>query len=110
VVFGENVDVVVNRLLGRRGFMDYFHSSKMGGEVLLPPFGFVIESATFVAFHASSWNDVKHDKPVLFTIRSLDGKPIEESKKIRVFHGFGSQKLKLRGETRSVPREETFEF
>jgi len=82
----------------------------MGGDVLLPPFCFVIESATFVAFHASSWNDVKYDKTVLFTIRSLDGQPIKEPKKIRVFHGFGSQKLKLRGEMRSVPREETFEF
>jgi len=114
VVFGEDVDIVVNKASGEfgriRGYVDYVHASKMGGEVILPPFGFVIESPTFIAFHALSWNGLKYDDPVLFTIRSLDGRPIDESKKIRVFHGFGDQRLNLRGNILKVSREETFTF
>ncbi|MEM3647465.1 MAG: hypothetical protein QW334_04900, partial [Thermofilum sp.] len=84
--------------------------SKMGGEVVLPPFGFLIESPTFIAFHALSWGGVKYEKPVLFTIRSLDGKPISESGKIRVFHGFGEQELRIRGRTCRVAKEEILVF
>jgi len=120
VVFGEDVDVVVNKPAGKllfpytnwwwHEYKDHVHTSKMGRKVILPTFGFVIESPTFIAFHALSWNGLKYDKPVLFTIRSLDGKPISESKKIRVFHGFGEQKLKLKGQIYVVAKEEILEF
>jgi hypothetical protein len=82
----------------------------MGGKVILPPYGFVIESPTFVAFHALTWDGAEYNKPVLFTIRSLDGKPINDSNKIRVFHGFGEQKLKLKGQILTVAKEEIFKF
>jgi hypothetical protein len=115
VVFGEDVEAVVNKASAEFAewtykYAEYVHTSKMGGDVLLPTFGFVIESPTFVAFHALSWNGVEYGKPVLFTIRSLDGKPLEKSKKIRVFHGFGDSKLKLRGKTHTITREEILEF
>ncbi len=113
-VFGGNVDVVVNKVSGFVWYVsrytEYIHTSKMGGQVLLPPFGFVIESPTFVAFHALSWDGVEYNEPVLFTIRSLDGKPIDKSKRIRVFHGFGDQRLKLRGRIHMVSREEILTF
>ena len=84
VVFGEDVNVVVNKASGEFGrifgYKDYVYNSKIAGEVILPPYGFVIESPTFIAFHALSWNGVKYEKPVLFTIRSLDGKPVSESR------------------------------
>ena len=115
VIFGEDVDAVVNKAQGEfvewsYRYADYVHKSKMGGEVTLQPFGFVIESPTFVAFHAMSWDGLKYDRPVLFTIRSLDGKPIKTSQKIRVFHGFGEAKLKLRGKTFTTAKEEILEF
>jgi hypothetical protein len=114
VVFGENVDVIVNKATGEfggiSGYEDYVCVSKMGGEVVLPPFGFLIESPTFIAFHALSWGGVKYERPVLFTIRSLDGKPISESGRIRVFHGFGEQELRIRGRTCRVAREEILVF
>lgn len=75
--------------------------------LVLPPYGFVVESPTFVAFHSLSWNGVEYKEPVLFTIRSLDGKPLNESRKVRVFHGFGDRTLKLRAEIWAVRREET---
>jgi len=110
VVFGEDVEVVVNKSLsfvrwGAR-HKDYVYNSKMGGEVILPTFGFLIESPTFIAFHAMKWNGVEYGKPALFTIRSLDEKPIPESRKIRVFHGFGDQRIRIGQRIYTVPKEE----
>lgn len=107
-VFGEGegaVAVVINA-----GAKPYQHQSKLGGLVELPPYGFVIESATFVAWHAVTWNGVRYDSPVFFTLRSQDGQAINRSKSVRIYHGFGDDRLKL---TRSegtaielqVPRE-----
>lgn len=91
IIFGQDVEVVVNKASGElggvSGYSDYVYASRMGGDVLLSPFVFVIESPTFVAFHALSWDGLKYEKPVLFTIRSLDGKSINESNKLRVFQG-----------------------
>ena len=105
VIFGGEVGAIVNRA-SRTNYTDYVHGSKIGGRVVLPPYGFVIESPTFVALHALTWAGVEYEEPVLFAIRSLDGKPLDESRKIRVFHGFGDQRLKLRGKMRTVRREE----
>ncbi|MEM3478545.1 MAG: DUF5696 domain-containing protein [Candidatus Bathyarchaeia archaeon] len=114
VVFGEDVEVVVNKALGfvRWGakYKDYVYNSKMGGEVVLPTFGFVIESPTFIAFHAMKWDGIEYREPALFTVRSLDGKPISESGKIRVFHGFGDQRIKIRRKVHVVPKEEILYF
>ncbi len=114
VVIGEDVGIVANKSSGESDWTqrsrDYVHNSKMGGKVILPPYGFVIESPTFVAFHAITWDGVEYDKPVLFTIRSLDGRPITDSKKVRIFHGFGEQKIKLNGQILTVEKEKIFTF
>jgi hypothetical protein len=89
------------------GDRDYLHASKRGGDVQLPPFGLLIEGPSFAAFHAKSWAGHHYDAPVLFTLRSLDGRPLESSATIRVYHGFGDARILVGGKLRTVTREET---
>jgi hypothetical protein len=63
------------------------YKSHYGGDVRLPTYGFVIESPTFIAFLAESWNGKTYKDPTLFTIRSLDGQPNRSSRKVRIYHG-----------------------
>lgn len=102
-VFGsgaERVEVIVNGSAGNLG-----HKSKLGGDVILPPFGFVIESPSFAAFCATAWNARKYPEPALFTMRSLDDKPLSKAKQIRVFHGFGDHLLKFADSLESIATE-----
>lgn len=73
-------------------------SSREGGDVSLPPIGILIESPTFIAFHASSWAGRAYPKPALFTIRRDGGRA-------RIFHGFGDPRLNWRGKELTAPRE-----
>jgi len=73
--------------------------------VRLPPYGFVVESPTFVAFCATKYNGIEYGSPVLFTARSLDGKPIAQSSQVRIYHGFGDSRIRLGGRTFEVQRE-----
>jgi hypothetical protein len=74
--------------------------------VVLPPYGFFIEAPSFVAFYAQSFNGLKYDwTPALFTLRGLDGTPIKESAKVRVFHGFGDERVKVGAAEVRVPKE-----
>ena len=102
-VFGEGetaVEVVVNM-----GSQEFRHETKTGGAVVLPPFGFVVDSATFVAFHASRWGGLTYADAPLFVIRSLDNQPLPRSSHLRIFHGFGDAHLALGGKTRTVVKE-----
>ena len=104
-VFGNNeVFVTVNA-----GDKDYEYKCRDGSKALLPPFGFIVESPQYIAFHALSYNGVKYDKSALFTIRSLDGSPVDQSTKIRVFHGFGGQQIKIWNKVWTVAKEEIIE-
>ncbi|HET7213874.1 MAG TPA: hypothetical protein VFL79_09810 [Terriglobia bacterium] len=84
-------------------------SSKSGGEITLPPNGFLVESPAFVAFHALAWNSILYSAAAapLFTLRSMDGKALENSANVRVYHGFGDARLKFRDATRKIKREES---
>ena len=82
--FGD-VAVVVNY-----GPEPYSHNG-----TVLPAYGFVVTSPTFVAFHASHHNGIDYSPTALFTIRSLDGNPIEQSAKVRIYHGFGPTRVRL---------------
>lgn len=84
----------------------YSLQTRRHGLVQLPPCGFAVDSATFAAFHAVSWNGMDYTKPVLFSIRSADGNPLESSRKIRVYHAFGDPRIKLAGAFYSVEREQ----
>jgi hypothetical protein len=96
----EAVEVVVHA-----GPAAWRHASRTGGEVVLPPYGFLVEGRTFVAFHAWSWNGLSYDSPALFTLRSLDGKPLDRSEKVRVFHAFGDARVRVGHRTHSVAKE-----
>jgi len=83
----------------------YETASVLGGTVRLPPYGFLVEAETFVAFHALSWNGQTYTQPVLFTLTSLDGKPLDQSEQMQVYHGFGASELNWRNRTVNVQRE-----
>lgn len=100
--FGDGqVSAVVNM-----GSENYKWVSKRFGEVLLPPYGFIVDAPTFVAFHALSFNGLNYDDAPLFTIRSIDGKPLERSAAVRIYHGFGDARLIWQGKVVEVRREE----
>ena len=102
-VFGSGSDattVIVNA-----GANEFRHKSRLGGEVQLPRFGFIVESPTFVAFHASSWNGLKYEAPVLFTLRTPNGEDLDRAEQVRVFHGFGDVRLKWRDSIERVEKE-----
>ncbi|MFA4028681.1 MAG: hypothetical protein GDYSWBUE_000706 [Candidatus Fervidibacterota bacterium] len=99
--FGDGrVSVVVNL-----GSKNYKLESKRFGEIVLPPYGFIADAPTFVAFHAASFNGLNYADAPLFTIRSLDGKPLEHSTAVRIYHGFGDARLMWRGKVIEVKRE-----
>jgi hypothetical protein len=103
-VFGradEAVTATVNM-----GDEPYRLTSSLGGEVVLPPYGFLVESATFVAFHASTFGGLVYDDPPLVTLRSVDGRPLEASKKVRVWHGFGDPRVRFRSKEWRVAKEQ----
>ena len=75
------------------------------GTVTLPANGLVVWSPTFVAVHAMAAAGRTYATPVLFTARSLDGRPLAESAKVRLYHGCGGPELALGGKTFSVERE-----
>jgi len=73
--------------------------------VTLPEHGFLVLSPTFVAFHATRFGGVTYEPSALFTVRSLDGRPIRDSQRVRIYHGFGDPRLRLGGKEFQVERE-----
>ncbi len=98
---GKTVIATVNY-----GAEPYRSVSIMGEDFEIPQYGFVIESSDFVAFNANLYNGVEYTEPVLFTLRSLDGKPVWSSEQVQVFHGFGSPVLKMNGHEYKVNTED----
>ncbi|MHB9034214.1 MAG: hypothetical protein ACYC6L_14340, partial [Anaerolineae bacterium] len=98
--FGNGVQVTAN--LGKSNAEV---ASPVGGQVLLPPLGLLVEGPTFAAFRALSWAGRRYDEAVLFTLTSLDGRPLEQSGVVRVFHGFGDAHIMVRGQEYKVRRE-----
>ena len=97
---GDVVDVIVNCSAG-----EFRCNRKLGGETVLPPYGFAIESATFAAFCAVKWNGQRYAEPVLFTMRTEDGTPLASSKRVRVFHAFGDDRVRIRDQLHRVRQE-----
>lgn len=103
-IFGdgsEAVHVIVNS-----GTNDFLCPSRFGPSVALPPNGFLVESPTYVAFHARNWAGLTYKSSPLFTLQSLDGKPLAQSHRVRVFHGFGDNLVQVGKSTRRVNKEE----
>ena len=76
------------------------------GKHTVPAYGFIVESPRYIAFCATRYNGIAYDTPALFTARSLDGNPIAESSKVRIYHGFGDRRIRLFGQQFEVRREE----
>ena len=84
-------------------------TSKLGGDVVLPPWGFVIEGPHFVAFHARRWGREEYGKGALFTLQAMDGKNLQEARRVRVFHAFGPANLRWRDDRYNVQREQVIQ-
>jgi hypothetical protein len=104
-LFGDAARVVTNQSASA-----FTVDSAPGGKVTLPPYGVLIECGSFIGFSALSFGGMEYESPVLFTLTAADGKPLTISKEIRVFHGFGSEKLRFRGAGWSVDREEVIKI
>ncbi len=102
-VFGEGRDAVTVTVNAGDGL--HRVESAGGGTVELPRFGFLVESPRFVAFHALSWGGRRYTAPVLFTLRSLDDRPLTRSSRVRVFHGWGEPEVRIGPREFTVQRE-----
>ena len=88
------------------GQKDAETASRYGGAVVLPPWGFVVDSPRFAAFYAKTWNGRTDPNGALFTVQSLDGKDLDQAAKVRIFHAFGDPKIPWHGMMCEVGREE----
>jgi hypothetical protein len=79
--------------------------SRFGGDVLLPPWGFVIDSPRLAAFYAKRWNGRDYPEGALFTVQAIGGKGLSLATQVRVFHGFGNPKIVWGGMAQEVRRE-----
>lgn len=91
--FGVGKDAVISLI--NTGPQPFPCRSRLGGDLLLPPNGFLVEAPEFVAFHSLKWNGKSYSKPVLFTLRSLDGQRLATSKKVKVFHASGDPSIRV---------------
>jgi hypothetical protein len=100
-VFGDgSVSAVANF-----GTTDYALRTALWGDVVLPPSGFFAEAPGFIAFAAKRFNGRDYGRVSLFTLQSLDGRPLKRSRQVRVYHGFGDSSLVWKGKTADVKRE-----
>ncbi len=102
-IFGDGknaVEVIVNGAA-----TNYSCSLASGGKIVLPPYGFLVSSREFASFHALSWADHRYETPTLFTLRSLDARPLEHSRRLRVFHAFGPDEVEIGRKLVKVPTE-----
>jgi hypothetical protein len=90
-VFGQGNEAV--RVIVNGSESDYAADSEYPGKAVLPPNGFLIESKTFVAFCAKSWNGLTYETPTCFTVRDLQGGSLRTSTNFRIFHAFGDTRI-----------------
>jgi len=65
-------------------------------DAVLPPFGFVVGSPEFVAFHALQYQGVTYEPSALFCARLVTGTALgAPGSTVRIYHGFGPDTLRL---------------
>jgi hypothetical protein len=74
-------------------------------DAILPQYGFYVRAPGFLAFHASRRGGIEYGEGALFTLRSLDGLPLERSAQVRIFHGFGPSLVRMGSAVLTVERE-----
>jgi hypothetical protein len=104
-VYGSAADAVM--VVANFGHTDATVETRLGGAVVLPPWGVVVESPRFAAFYARHWSGNDYPDGALFTLQSLDDEPLASSRRVRVFHGFGPATLAWRERTWTIAREQT---
>lgn len=97
--FGEDVRIVVN----------YGSGEFTVGDAVLPRYGFLVRSPGLVAFCATRYAGLSYGEPTLFVMRSLDGRPLESSRRVRIYRGFGGRQLAWGGGKVEVDRERIVE-
>jgi hypothetical protein len=78
--FGD-VNIVVN----------YGEKPYNAKNTVLPRWGFLVESPTFIAFHALKYRGKVFSEPTMLVVYSLDGKPLDISSNIHIYHAFGDK-------------------
>ena len=106
----EHEFLTPDRLLARTRFGDVtitvtYDKPARIGDNRIPAYGFIVKSPQFIAFCATRYNGVDYRLPAMFTARSLDDRPIAESLKVRIYHGFGDRHVRLFGKDFEVARE-----
>lgn len=79
-------------------------TSSLGGDVVLPPWGFVVDGPRFAAFHACRWNEQDYGNGAMFTLQSINNKNLSEALQVRVFHAFGSPVIRWKSDLHTVQR------
>ena len=102
--YGESQDATV--VVVNDGPTEARVESRLGGSVVLPPWGFVIEGPKFAAFFARRWNGRDYPDGALFTLQSVGDSALIQADRVRIFHGFGDPRIDWRGGTHEVRREE----
>ncbi len=103
-IFGHSE--LATRVIVNFGTTEAEVTSVLGGNVVLPPWGFVIEGPGFVAFHARQWAGQDYGKGALFTLRAIDRENLKDAQQVRVFHAFGPAALRWKGKLYNVQREQ----
>jgi hypothetical protein len=98
--FSNGVKVWVNG-----STQDFNLDHPMWNKVILPPYGMLVDAPGFVALVAKSWNGHTYSAPVLFTLTAQDQLPLHQSKRLRVFHGFGEDTFPWKNSTYRIRRE-----
>jgi hypothetical protein len=93
--FGTDVEITVN----------YGPADFSTARAVLPQYGFLIESPTLVAFYARRYRGLSYSEPPLVVLRSLDGRPLESSRRVRIYRGFGDRHVEWKGEVVEVETE-----
>ncbi len=103
VSFEGDIEGVVNF-----GGSHYEYFSISHGRVFLPPYGFLLSSPEFLSFYAYGINDYKKEKPLLVSVRTLDGENFKTTKRLKVYHAFGPSEFKFMRKIIDVREEKIY--
>jgi len=103
---GENATTIIVNF----GSEDAQVQSELGGDVVLPQWGFTVDSPCFAAFYARRWNGRDYGNGSLFTLRPVDERTLQNTRRLRIFHGFGPADITLNGRHYTVAKEQIVEL
>lgn len=69
--------------------VNYGEKPYRAGKTVLPRWGFLVQSPTFVAFYATEYRGKKLSSPTMLSAWAVDGKPLSKSANVRIHRAFG---------------------